>query len=78
MIDVGSNSKGTGYKYSDYGKEVYTYDGLNELKSYRGKNEQNATYEYMPNHYRISKTVDGTKHISCGIMIGLYLNLIVN
>ena len=61
MIDVGSNSKGTGYKYSDYGKEVYTYDGLNELKSYRGKNEQNATYEYMPNHYRISKTVDGTK-----------------
>ena len=60
MIDVGSNSKGTGYKYSDYGKEVYTYDGLNELKSYRGKNEQNATYEYMPNHYRISKTVDGT------------------
>lgn len=61
MIDVGSNSRGTGYKYSDYGKEVYTYDGLNELKSYRGKNEQNATYEYMPNHYRISKTVDGTK-----------------
>ena len=61
MIDVGSNSKGTGYKYSDYGKEVYTYDGLNELKSYRGKDEQNATYEYMPNHYRISKTVDGTK-----------------
>ena len=61
MIDVGSNSKGTGYKYSDYGKEVYTYDGLNELKSYRGKNEQNTTYEYMPNHYRISKTVDGTK-----------------
>ena len=36
---------------------MYAY----ELKSYRGKNEQNATYEYMPNHYRISKTVDGTK-----------------
>ena len=61
MIDVGSNSKGTGYKYSDYGKEVYTYDGLNELKTYRGKKGESATYEYMANHYRISKTVDGTK-----------------
>ena len=55
------NLTDSAYKYYDYGKEVYTYDGLNELKTYRGKKEESATYEYMANHYRISKTVDGTK-----------------
>ena len=55
------NLTDSAYKYYDYGKEVYTYDGLNELKTYRGKKEEFATYEYMANHYRISKTVDGTK-----------------
>ena len=55
------NLTDSAYKYYDYGKEVYTYDGLNELKTYRGKKEESATYEYMANHYRISKNVDGTK-----------------
>ena len=55
------NLTDSAYKYYDYGKEIYTYDGLNELKTYRGKKEESATYEYMANHYRISKTVDGTK-----------------
>ena len=55
------NLTDSAYKYYDYGKEVYIYDGLNELKTYRGKKEESATYEYMANHYRISKTVDGTK-----------------
>ena len=31
------NLTDSAYKYYDYGKEVYTYDGLNELKTYRGK-----------------------------------------
>ncbi len=39
--------------------EIFTYDRLNELTEYKKSNGTTATYAYLPNHYRMSKTVDG-------------------
>lgn len=61
ITDVNSSTKYLDIK-SEYGKEIYTYDGLNELKTYRNKKDVVSSYEYMPNHYRISKTVNGIKN----------------
>ena len=39
--------------------EIFTYDRLNELTSYKNSKGTTATYKYLPNYYRMSKTVDG-------------------
>lgn len=41
------------------GYEVFTYDRLNEIIGYKNSKGTTAAYKYLPNHYRMSKTVDG-------------------
>ena len=40
--------------------EYFTYNVFNQLKSYRNTEGKTASYEYLPNNYRYSKTVGST------------------
>ena len=40
--------------------EYFTYNVFNQLKSYRNTKGTTASYEYLPNNYRYSKTVGST------------------
>ena len=40
--------------------EYFTYNVFNQLKEYRNTKGTKATYEYLPNNYRYSKTVGST------------------
>ena len=42
------------------GYEIYTYDTLNELTSYKNSKGDSASYAYLPNHYRMQKYVNKT------------------
>ena len=48
--------------------EYFTYNVFNQLKSYRNTEGTKASYEYLPNNYRYSKTVGSTttRFLWCG------------
>ena len=46
---------------SGYGYEFFTYDGLNQLIKYGDEKNNTASYEYLSNGLRLSKTVKGEK-----------------
>ena len=46
---------------SGYGYEIFNYNGFNQLISYQNEQDTKASYTYMPNGLRLSKTVNGTK-----------------
>ena len=65
-----SRDKGTGKmelgiysvdENSGYGYEFFTYDGLNQLIKYGDEKGNTASYEYLSNGLRLSKTVNGKK-----------------